>query len=340
MFTVRTEFLDSSRSGKSQTNFLDNAAEVKIARGLALGSLTYHKLRNAHVLHARTVICNGEVYPSDLHNFSDGSWPTDSVFSRNQIDYIFSRAYHSERLDGTYVFLGSSTSWFHFLIEIFPRYLMLETKLIQTCVPVVETKTPTQILEVLALITDKTPIILSPGQNASFEILYACTESRYPLGLEIMNRKNDIRLVRKFFQDTFRLFATEPKRNILIKRNKNLFRYSAEIDFLAKICESLGFEIVDSGVLSMREQVDLFASAKLVIGETGSSLTNLLFCKPGTTVIEVNLHEFMPELFTDFCSVLDINHIVIDEIRESENTCHVSNEGSRQNIKQLIQKYC
>jgi hypothetical protein len=339
VITPITGFSDSRNFENLLPGPLSGGAEVKVKQNLPLGKLTYHDLRNADILHAKTVISDGEVIPTDMHNFTDGSWPTDSIFSRNQISFVFNKSRYLEKFKGSYVFLGSSTSWFHFLVEIFPRYLMLDPKLLQSCAPVVETKTPSQILEVLALISNETPIILYPGQRASFEVLYSCTESRYPLGLDLLNRKNDILLVRDFFRDRFQLSTKAAHRNIFIKRNKNLFRYSGQIEFLSEICEEMGFEIIDSGILSMQEQVNLFASAKLIIGETGSSLTNLLFCNSEATVIEMNLHNFMPGFFRDFCRVININHIVVDKIYEAENTCEVSIAGLRQNFEDFVQEY-
>ncbi len=39
--------------------------------------------------------------------------------------------------------------------------------------------------------------------------------------------------------------------------------------------------------MSITEQVSLLASAKVVIAAHGAGLTNLLFCSPGTKVIEL-----------------------------------------------------
>jgi glycosyltransferase involved in cell wall biosynthesis len=56
-------------------------------------------------------------------------------------------------------------------------------------------------------------------------------------------------------------------------------------EFLAKH----GFETVFLEGMSIRDQISLFQSADFVIGAHGAGLTNLLFCEPGTKVLE-----FMP----------------------------------------------
>ncbi|WP_193556156.1 glycosyltransferase family 61 protein [Paenibacillus ginsengarvi] len=48
-----------------------------------------------------------------------------------------------------------------------------------------------------------------------------------------------------------------------------------------------GFRSVELETMPVAEQIKLFASAEIVIGPHGAGLTNLLFCKPGTKVIEL-----------------------------------------------------
>ncbi len=315
------------------------ASEAFLEKDLVEGVLVYHKLENAKIMHARTVISSDEIYPSDLHNYVDGSWPTDLIHQRGEHKYFFNFVTLETKFSGPHMFFGSSTSWFHFLVEVLPRYLLFDRDILKSCVPVMEIKTPPQILEVLSLITSNAPVLLSPGESAEFETLHACTESRFALGLDLLNRKQDILLVQGFFRSHFDLPSESGERLIFIRRSKNLFRYSADAAFLEEFCKGSGFEIVDTGAMSMKEQVDLFASAKLVIGETGSSLTNLLFCNRDTVVIELNLHEFMPGFFADFCNVLDLNHVVVDQIFSNGKKLKVGVGGHCLDIEEFLQAY-
>jgi capsular polysaccharide biosynthesis protein len=47
-----------------------------------------------------------------------------------------------------------------------------------------------------------------------------------------------------------------------------------------------GFQIIKPEQLSLAEQVRVFSSAEIVIAPHGGGLTNLVFCAPGTIVIE------------------------------------------------------
>jgi hypothetical protein len=60
---------------------------------------------------------------------------------------------------------------------------------------------------------------------------------------------------------------------------------------LLKVLEPHGFEKVHPETLSVSEQIELFASAEVVIGAFGTGLTNLIFSPPNTLVIELQPEE-------------------------------------------------
>ena len=304
----RTSLPESPRRG----------SEVELCHLDPDSKLSFNALQDASIFHGRTVICDGFVIPTDLYNFTDGSWPSDFVFKRNDKYFLFGTELDPVFFADKSVFFGTSTSWFHFLIEVFPRYLKYDRNELRNRTPVLEQGIPPQIVEVLQLVTNHQPIILNSFQKAVFQDLIVCTEARYPLGLDLFRRSDDIQLVRSFFSSLFALANVQKSELVFITRNRDLFRRSDIVHSLAESCSGLGFVVIDSGQLSMRKQIELFSSARLIVAETGSSLTNLVFCHPGTTVIEINLHGFMKDFFKDFCNVLDLQHFEVNEIFSSE----------------------
>ncbi|MEP6566373.1 MAG: glycosyltransferase family 61 protein, partial [Mesorhizobium sp.] len=77
-------------------------------------------------------------------------------------------------------------------------------------------------------------------------------------------------------------------RRLLVKR-LGTARAISNFDEVEAILHPRGFETVWLEGTSIEEQVLMFQSAEFVIGAHGAGLTNLLFCEPGTKVIE-----FMP----------------------------------------------
>ncbi len=55
----------------------------------------------------------------------------------------------------------------------------------------------------------------------------------------------------------------------------------------------LGYEICDPAALSLREQIELFSSATHVVAPHGAGLANILFCRPGTVLLELMMDGYM-----------------------------------------------
>ncbi len=58
-------------------------------------------------------------------------------------------------------------------------------------------------------------------------------------------------------------------------------------DEILNLLKSYGFTVIVLESMSVLEQAALFSQAKIIISPHGSGLTNLVFCQPGTKVIEL-----------------------------------------------------
>jgi capsular polysaccharide biosynthesis protein len=72
-----------------------------------------------------------------------------------------------------------------------------------------------------------------------------------------------------------------------------------------------GFETYFLEDLSIDEQIDLFAGASWVIGPHGAELGNLLFCKPGTKILELSPDADFKPFFSYMCNKLGLVHGVL-----------------------------
>jgi hypothetical protein len=73
------------------------------------------------------------------------------------------------------------------------------------------------------------------------------------------------------------------------------------------LLEGYGFKTVELDSLSIQEQAHLFQNADVIVGAHGGGLTNLVFCKPNTKVIEI----FSPNWVVPLYWVLS-NHLNLD----------------------------
>lgn len=97
----------------------------------------------------------------------------------------------------------------------------------------------------------------------------------------------------KFLRDRF--VGSQPEMSdehrcsgkIYITRNSASIRRVVNEDELIPLLKACDFEIVKMEELSIREKVTLLSQAKVVITAHGAALTNLVFCNPGTRVVEI-----------------------------------------------------
>jgi len=82
------------------------------------------------------------------------------------------------------------------------------------------------------------------------------------------------------------LLAGRSRRIFIARAGRRARGIVNEKDLLRSL-EPLGFERIRLEALPLLEQVSLFQQAECVVGPHGAGLTNLMFCRPGTQVIEI-----------------------------------------------------
>lgn len=78
----------------------------------------------------------------------------------------------------------------------------------------------------------------------------------------------------------------EPTQRIYISREKQVLRFIENEDEVTETLEEFGFKKVIAEHLSYDEQLDLFSKTKYLVGPHGAGLTNMIFMKDGTNVLE------------------------------------------------------
>ncbi len=87
-----------------------------------------------------------------------------------------------------------------------------------------------------------------------------------------------------------------PSALIYISRRDSPARQVENEDEVIACLEPYGFQIVTLSGMSVAAQAALFGSARVVAGPHGAGFANLLFCNPGTAVLE-----FFSPLYVNFC---------------------------------------
>ena len=103
-------------------------------------------------------------------------------------------------------------------------------------------------------------------------------------------------------------------KRIFISRKDAPFRKILNEDEIFKLFETKGFKRYVLGEMSVIDQILLFYNAEIIVGEHGAGLTNLLFCKANTKVIEL-FQALIPIDFWWISRVFDLDYRAIQTVK-------------------------
>jgi hypothetical protein len=99
---------------------------------------------------------------------------------------------------------------------------------------------------------------------------------------------NSIFKLKFFFEEKFISIKKKNKKNYLIQRTeregRSLLFTKDQIDILKK---KFDFEFIDLSVLSLYEQIEIFRSARNIMGASGSGLSWIFLCGKDSNIIEI-----------------------------------------------------
>ncbi len=88
-----------------------------------------------------------------------------------------------------------------------------------------------------------------------------------------------------------------PMKRIYVTRGNVKRRKVINEEQVVQSLEKYGFTTVSMDGKSLREQIQIFASAEAIVAPHGAALTNLLFIQPGTKVIELFPYGYVNNCF-------------------------------------------
>ncbi|WP_036479483.1 DUF563 domain-containing protein [Myxosarcina sp. GI1] len=124
--------------------------------------------------------------------------------------------------------------------------------------------------------------------------------------------------VRKLFLPSTAFASPTPKsRKIYITRKTSIRKVLNEPEVIEFLTEH-GFETVDLAEFSIAEQAKLLNSASAVVAVHGAGLTNVVFCREGTKVIEIFPQDYVKLTYWGLCNILNLDYYyAIGEVEQS-----------------------
>jgi len=114
-----------------------------------------------------------------------------------------------------------------------------------------------------------------------------------------------------FLRNVFPTRKNPRSRKIFIGRGEAKHRpLIHEMEIWAQL-QNRGFDSVDCGKMSVQEQANIFGSAEVVVGAHGAALTNLVFCRPGTPVVELFSPAYVNPCYRDLCVAAGLRHAAV-----------------------------
>jgi len=262
-------------------------------RNYPTAKATLFYLQNSYLLGHKGMVLtvNHEVFQEFSHHFNIASL---KKFLWQNPFYIFTKT--AKKLSGTGAVLISpeSHNYYHWLNDVLPRMKIYESVLDQIDHFCIASNVPQKFIDILKDfgIPKEKILLVNAKEKLHFDHLYVSSlpgsEGRSPQwAIDYIREK----LVKPSA-------AIHPLKNKLyFKRGENAERKILNESAIVSTLENMGFEIIDPGILTIYEQVDFMQRAKIVISAHGAALSNLLFSRDNTMVIEL----FSPDYFRTDC---------------------------------------
>ena len=273
---------------------------------LTIPSLNIFSIENPIInINSSAIVKNGKIYYERINTnerFNEGN-----IKYHNKTYAVADISFDEIIEEGFFLGGNGCWNWYHYLIEILPKTLLLEETNCKTILisdDISNYPTMKQALE--ALINEKhyTIKLLNRKQNFKVKKLFFINEINKiefnKLDSNIKNldtgyhRENYLynlrnKLINKYIEDN----KSQEKKIFLWRENTH--RIAQNQNDVLQYLEKKGFKKIDPAKLNLKQQIEIFNSADIIIGTTGAAWTNLIFCKKNAKAII-----FSPYYFNDF----------------------------------------
>lgn len=214
-----------------------------------------------------------------------------------------------------------SHGYFHWMAEVLPRLVAAKNK-IGTHPVVLPAK-----FKMLPFVSDSLKQIGINFRFLEVDNLYKLREVFFISHFAATGNYNDliVRETRKLLH--IKDIKSVEKRFVYISRkNTNKRNISNEVEII-KVLRSYSFEIVFAEELSFYQQQNLFSSTDILVGNHGAGLTNMLFMKPTSKVLELRCkNDTLNNCYFSLASALQLDYYYLntEPVNQGENP-HTAN---------------
>ncbi|MBC5773091.1 glycosyltransferase family 61 protein [Pontibacter sp. KCTC 32443] len=243
----------------------------------------------------------------------------DGKVTKPENNNIFSQQMFSEpvRLQGNVFTMLSGGAGInnigHWFLDVLPRlHLLQQSGLFDQIdwflVPSTRYSYQTETLELLGISKEK---IIS-GETHTHIVADKIIASTAPRGNHTLVPKWLITYMREAFLPAVPTEEQQPVQSegpfLFISRRDSSVRNILNEDELQQVLGHYGFNTILSSKLSITDKIKLFSKAKVILSPTGAGLISMLFCQPGTKLVEIFNEGFVIEPFFDIATKLELDY--------------------------------
>ena len=266
---------------------------------------------------------------NELYSFSDiflwgDSFKYQNFYTKNFMEN-FKKNYKNFKTFSNVFVLGSSSNdnYYRNIVTFLPRIFFNKEKSIKLCLHRNSSNKFRNFIKFLCekMNVDVQFIYLDDG-------FYKFLNSHIP---QFLNKKESIKILNTL---KVKNKIIKGKKFFISRQNCGARNLINESD-VAKKLKEYGYKMVDLNDMDILKQIRIFSRADTIISPTGSGLTNMVFCNPGTKIIEISpVYNFDYENSLKFRFSQIANFLNLEYHRIFADPVHLTNEDK--NATKLI----
>jgi hypothetical protein len=225
--------------------------------------------------------------------------------------YKIFRIYRPGKSVDSAIYFGTTSNWFHFIVEGASRMVAIPEKKRMGIPVVLEENLHPNILELCFLLTNSAPIQVPIGGSLEVENLTVVREFGVADPIGCRQRKDQLIEFSRIVVSSVPNDMSSSARKIYIRRAQNLYRPLQNEREIEKVLHSAGFISIYPETYSLKDFINVIRSAEIVVAESGAAITNLMFAKPGTRFIELLPAVGLAGFWEEFVEIFDIHYSAI-----------------------------
>jgi len=156
---------------------------------------------------------------------------------------------------------------------------------------------------------------------------YYFTNSEFP---QFLNINSSIKVLRNFLNPKTNV---EISKKIYVTREDSNYRKIINEGDVVTLLRQKGYKVINPQLYEIDEQIEIFSNAEKIIAPHGSNLANIIFCKPGTKILEIT------PSFRDNEKIFDDRYLNLSIINNLKHTKIIADTINVENHSTLAKKY-